>query len=76
MGLKVGREFVVGHPSTLKEAILPNAAAVGSIVLPALIYAAINRGGEGAHGWGIPLATDILFCHVIQSLVSYWTPAS
>ncbi len=67
VGLEIKREFLVGELSDLKVAILPIAAAIGGMVIPALIYLAINYKGEGANGWGIPMATDIAFA--ISALV-------
>jgi len=67
IGLEIKREILVGELSNLKVAILPILAAIGGMVLPALIYLGINSGGEGASGWGIPMATDIAFA--ISALV-------
>ncbi|MEA3370575.1 MAG: Na+/H+ antiporter NhaA [Campylobacterota bacterium] len=67
IGLEIKREILVGELSDIKIAILPILAAIGGMVLPALIYLAINRGGDGAAGWGIPMATDIAFA--ISALV-------
>ncbi len=61
VGLEIKREMVVGRLSSLDRAILPVAAAFGGMIVPALIYAALNVGTEGARGWGIPMATDIAF---------------
>jgi len=61
VGLEIKREFFVGELADTRKAMLPIAAAIGGMVVPALIYAAFNVGGEGAHGWGIPMATDIAF---------------
>ncbi|WP_250464425.1 Na+/H+ antiporter NhaA [Microbulbifer litoralis] len=61
VGLELKREFLVGELSDLKQAILPVMAAIGGMVVPALIYAAFNAGGEAERGWGIPMATDIAF---------------
>jgi NhaA family Na+:H+ antiporter len=61
VGLEIKREIVIGQLSTLKKAILPVAAAVGGMVVPAMIYMVFNGGGEGARGWGIAMATDIAF---------------
>ena len=67
IGLEIKREILVGELSNLKVAILPILAAIGGMVLPALIYLGINNGGDGASGWGIPMATDIAFA--ISALV-------
>ena len=67
IGLEIKREVLVGELSNIKVAILPILAAIGGMILPALIYFSINSGGEGASGWGIPMATDIAFA--ISALV-------
>jgi NhaA family Na+:H+ antiporter len=67
IGLEIKREILVGELSSIKVAILPILAAIGGMILPALIYLSINYGGEGAGGWGIPMATDIAFA--ISALV-------
>jgi len=67
IGLEIKREVLVGELSNIKVAILPILAAIGGMVLPALIYLWINHGGDGAAGWGIPMATDIAFA--ISALV-------
>ena len=61
VGLEIKREVLVGELSDLRQAALPIVAAVGGMLIPALIYAAINFDGEGIGGWGIPMATDIAF---------------
>lgn len=61
VGLEIKRELLVGELSSLHKAALPVAAAVGGMAVPALVFAAINVGGAGARGWGIPMATDIAF---------------
>ena len=67
IGLEIKREILVGELSNIKVAILPILAAIGGMVIPALIYTGVNSGGEGASGWGIPMATDIAFA--ISALV-------
>jgi NhaA family Na+:H+ antiporter len=67
VGLEIKREFLVGELSNLKVAILPIAAAIGGMIVPALIYLAINYNSIGVNGWGIPMATDIAFA--ISALV-------
>ncbi len=61
VGLELKREILVGELAEPKQAVLPILAAIGGMLIPALIYYAINAGTAGAHGWGIPMATDIAF---------------
>lgn len=67
IGLEIKREILVGELSNIKVAMLPILSAIGGMIFPALIYSAINSGGEGSNGWGIPMATDIAFA--ISALV-------
>jgi len=67
IGLEIKREILVGELSNIKVAILPILSAIGGMIFPALIYFSINSGGDGANGWGIPMATDIAFA--ISALV-------
>lgn len=61
VGLELKREIVAGELASPRKAILPMAAAVGGMLVPALIYFALNPVGEVSKGWGIPMATDIAF---------------
>lgn len=61
IGLEVKREIVMGELRSPKQAALPIAAAIGGMVVPALIYLFLQSSGPGARGWGIPMATDIAF---------------
>ena len=61
VGLEVKRELVVGELSSVRRATLPVAAAIGGMVVPAVLFIVFNVGGQGARGWGIPMATDIAF---------------
>jgi NhaA family Na+:H+ antiporter len=61
IGLEVKREIAEGVLSSARHAALPLAAALGGMVVPAAIYAVLNRGGPALHGWGVPMATDIAF---------------
>jgi NhaA family Na+:H+ antiporter len=60
VGLEIKREFTVGHLATLRAGALPVIAALGGIVLPAVIFASIAP-SELKHGWGIPIGTDTAF---------------
>lgn len=68
VGLEIKREFILGRLNTLKKASLPVGAAIGGMLVPALIYLAFNR-GEASDGWGIPMATDIAFTLGLISMV-------
>jgi NhaA family Na+:H+ antiporter len=67
VGLEIKREVLIGELSNLKVAMLPILAALGGMILPALIYFSINPEGQASNGWGIPMATDIAFA--ISALV-------
>lgn len=61
VGLELKREVLVGELASLREAALPVFAAAGGMLVPALVYSAINSGTATAAGWGVPMATDIAF---------------
>ncbi len=74
-GLEIKRELVVGELRDPRRAALPAVAALGGMVAPALIYTLINFGGDGAGGWGIPLATDIAFAVAVLAMVGRGLPS-
>ena len=75
-GLEIKRELVKGELRDRKAAALPILAAVGGMVVPALIYVLFNAGTASAKGWGIPMATDIAFAVGIVSLLGKRVPVS
>jgi NhaA family Na+:H+ antiporter len=69
IGLEIKREFLVGELASPRHAVLPIAAALGGMAVPALIYAWFNGGTPAEPGWGIPMATDIAFAIGILSML-------
>ena len=76
VGLEIRREISHGELSTPKKAILPIFAALGGMLVPALIFISLNHGTEVSNGWGIPTATDIAFAIGIMSLLGNRVPIS
>lgn len=74
VGLELKREILVGELSSFQNAILPVAAAVGGMIMPALIFHLLNPSGLEAVGWGIPMATDIAFAVGILVLLAWRIP--
>jgi len=69
VGLEIKREVVEGELRDRRHATLPAVAALGGMVVPALVYAAWTAGGQGANGWGVPMATDIAFALGVLALL-------
>ncbi|MFT7229356.1 MAG: NhaA family Na+:H+ antiporter [Methylophilaceae bacterium] len=61
VGMELKREIMVGELSDLKKAALPIVAAIGGMIVPALLFFSFNQEGDASRGWGIPMATDIAF---------------
>ncbi len=77
IGLEVKREVIEGHLSSISKIILPIIGAIGGMIVPALIYIAINgKDAFALNGWAIPTATDIAFALGILSLLGNRIPAS
>jgi len=76
VSLEIKRELLRGELASFRKATLPIAAAAGGMLVPALIYTAWNAGGDGGHGWGIPMATDIAFALGVLALTGPRIPSS
>jgi NhaA family Na+:H+ antiporter len=74
VGLEIKREFTVGHLASRRSAALPIAAAVGGMVVPALIYAALVPAGSWQIGWGVPMATDTAFAVALIAIMGARVP--
>jgi len=76
IGLELKREILAGALSSVKQASLPIAAAIGGMIVPAIIYTFFNLKKAGSPGWGIPMATDIAFALGVLSLLGKKVPFS
>jgi NhaA family Na+:H+ antiporter len=74
VGLEIKRELLAGELSSVQQAALPIASAIGGMLLPAAIYFLFNPTGIGARGWGIPMATDIAFALGALALIAPRAP--
>ena len=69
VGMEIKHEIVHGELADVRRAALPVFAALGGMIVPALLFLALNQGHEGQHGWGIPMATDIAFSLGVLGMV-------
>lgn len=76
VGLELKREFVAGDLRRWDRALVPVAAAFGGVLVPALIYVALNTGGDTLRGWAIPTATDIAFALGVLAVFGKGLPAA
>ncbi|MFO0878402.1 MAG: Na+/H+ antiporter NhaA [Gemmataceae bacterium] len=74
VGLEIKRELVTGELRDPRKAALPAAAALGGMIVPALIYWSLQPPGESQRGWGIPMATDIAFVVGVLALLGPRVP--
>lgn len=74
VGLEIKRELVTGELRRFRAALLPALAALGGMVVPALVYLAFADSGDASAGWGIPMATDIAFAVGVVSLLGNRVP--
>lgn len=76
VGLEIKREILVGELASVRQAALPLFAALGGMVVPALVYVSLTLGTDDLHGWGVPMATDIAFALGIAALLGKRVPTS
>ncbi len=76
VGLEIKRELLTGELRDRRSAVLPVVAALGGMVLPALIYLAFTAGSSAARGWGIVMPTDLVFALGVLALAGRGAPAS
>ncbi|MFZ6003570.1 MAG: Na+/H+ antiporter NhaA [Actinomycetota bacterium] len=74
IGLEIKQELTNGQLNSPREAAVPAAGALGGMVVPALLYAAFNIGGDAIGGWGIPMATDVAFAVGVLALLGSRVP--
>ena len=76
IGLEIKREFLFGELKSLSATILPISAAIGGMIVPAILYYLVNMGQDTVSGWGIPMATDIAFSLGILAIAASGAPRS
>jgi Na+:H+ antiporter, NhaA family len=76
VGLEIKRELLTGELRDRRQAALPIIAALGGMVVPAVLFITVTAGGTGSHGWGIPMATDIAFALGVLTLAARHAPAN
>lgn len=74
VGMEIKRELAIGELKSLKKTILPISAAIGGMIVPAIIYSLFNYKEPTNIGWGVPMATDIAFALGVLSLVAKKAP--
>ena len=75
VGLEIKREFTVGRLASIRSGALPVAAAVGGMVVPAILYVLLTPAGAWSHGWGVPMATDTAFAVALIVMMGNRVPA-
>lgn len=74
VGMEIKRELLAGELKSVRKSILPILAALGGMIVPAIIFSVFNNGTPFHHGWGIPMATDIAFSLGVLSLLGNKVP--
>lgn len=75
-GMEIKREMVCGELASFKKSLLPIGAAIGGMLVPALLFIALNKGTDYSKGWAIPTATDIAFTLGVASLLGNKVPVA
>jgi len=75
IGLEIKREILTGELSHIKKASLPLFAAIGGMIIPAILFTVLNSGNAGGEGWGIPMAADIAFSLGILTMLGKRVPS-
>lgn len=75
-GMEIKRELLEGELSSVQQSLLPVFAAIGGMVVPAMLYTLFNKETAYQHGWGIPMATDIAFSLGVASMLGKRVPGS
>ena len=75
VGLEIKREALAGELASPRQAALPIAAAIGGMIVPALMYVLVSGSGPSARGWAIPMATDIAFALGVLAMAAPRAPA-
>ena len=76
VGMEIKRELLEGELSSVQQSLLPVFAAIGGMVVPAILYTLFNKETVYQHGWGIPIATDIAFSLGVASMLGKRVPGS
>ena len=69
VGMEIKHEIAHGELADIRKAALPIFGALGGMIVPALLFVALNFGSPGQHGWGVPMATDIAFSLGVLGMV-------
>ncbi len=75
-GMEIKREMLLGELSSIKKSLLPVFAAIGGMIMPAILFSIFNKGSQYESGWAIPTATDIAFTLGAASLLGKRVPAN
>jgi NhaA family Na+:H+ antiporter len=76
VGMEIKRELLEGELSSVQQSLLPVFAAIGGMIVPAILYTLFNKETVYQHGWGIPMATDIAFSLGVASMLGKRVPGS